>query len=101
MLSYLKAPCSTFAFEKVYIGAFFSSITGKSFPSDQYSIPLKIVAISLRTLYASVALVKYKFALNLGSVPPLPSGTNSSQYLAILYNEYLSMSASSINPPSP
>ena len=47
----------------------------------------------------------YKLQVNLGSVPPFPSGTSSSQYLARLNKVYLSIfvksKSGSIYFPSP
>ena len=97
---YLKG-LLTFALEKVYTGCWYLFCENCTSPSNQYIIPLNVEATSFNTLSASEASLRYKFAVNLGSSPPLPSETNSSQYLAILYNAYLSIWELSIYFPSP
>ena len=64
-------------------------------------MPLNILAISLKTFVASAVLLKYKFAVNLGSSPPSPSETKSSQYFAISKREYLSIKDVSTKSPIP
>ena len=62
---------------------------------------LNVDAKSLRTLYASSCLAKYTLQVNLGSSPPFPSGTSSSQCFAIWKRAYLSISLSSMKSPRP
>ena len=61
--------------EKLYIGSPGASNMVVIFPSIQYIIDVKIVAMSFSTLYTSVAFVRKTFARNLGSRPskvPVP-----------------------------
>ena len=53
------------------------------------------------TFIAWACSVNHTFAVKRGSVPPSPLGTNSSQYLAILNKEYLSISLAFIYSPHP
>jgi hypothetical protein len=74
-------------------------------PFCHISIPLNTLKKSLSNFSDSSCLFKYTLQVNLGSVPPFPSGTSSSQNFAIWNNLYLSISdkskSGSINLPIP
>ena len=64
-------------------------------------MPLNIEAKLDTTLYASSLDCRYTLHVNLGSMPPKPLGTSSSEYCAIEYSVHLSIIDSSIIFPKP
>lgn len=64
-------------------------------------MPRKIAARSRSTVQASARLCRYRLQLKRGSWPPLPSGTDWSQYWAMRYSDHLSTMLASIRRPRP
>ena len=75
-------PSITLDLLNAYTGPFCILLPKVTLPLCQTNIERTIEARFFNIFIADISLEMYKLQVNLGSVPPFPSGTSSSQYFA-------------------